>query len=141
VFDKTGTLTKGILQVTSCKWLSDAALDEEKIYLLLSIAEGREASIHPVANALFNWALKNLPSSLRNSHRSGSVTAYQRVPGQGLFCEVDMVAYGIQQIWVGNAKYFKSQSIQISHEDPSAVGISVWIAVNGSYVGKVILSV
>ena len=77
VFDKTGTLTTGELEVTDFK-----VADGEDQLILLALINGMEqASSHPIAKSIRQFAQASLPT---NFAPAASPESTQEIPGRGL---------------------------------------------------------
>ncbi len=125
LFDKTGTLTKGSFRVT--------AIHPEKISEaeLLRIAATAECySGHPISNSLIAAYGKTPDTKAEN---------IMELPGAGLRADIDG-----NQVLVGNEKLMKLEKIDI-HECAECHAHSLWgstvhIAMNGEYMGHIVIS-
>ena len=120
VFDKTGTLTQGVFSVTA---LHSAALPEEKLLYFAACAES--ASSHPIARGILAaW---------------GGQVDYSRVSelkehsGFGITARVDGVS-----VAVGSEKLM--EQLQIAYIPCQGVGTVVYVAVDGSFGGSILVS-
>lgn len=125
VFDKTGTLTKGEFTVSAVHAVN---IDERR---LLSLAAGAERhSSHPIAAAL-----------LKACDARGIIPAdaeqVTELAGRGMRAVVDG-----DMVCVGNARLMQdvgawsADGCQSSADDDSA-GTSVYVAVDGKYIGSI----
>ena len=115
VFDKTGTLTEGRLRV--------AALRPDRQEILEYAALAEQFSDHPVARALREaWPTDG---------NEGRVTQTQELPGHGVRAVVDG-----KTVLCGNARLMETYGISA----PDAEGTAVLVAVNGEFLGTVLLA-
>ncbi|MDR1021525.1 MAG: cadmium-translocating P-type ATPase [Synergistaceae bacterium] len=121
VFDKTGTLTKGVFAVTDIVPADGFSRDG-----LLSLAAHAEAgSNHPIAASILNaWGR---PVS------GESVSDYEEIAGHGVRVRADG-----REVIAGNAKMLDSSGI--AHELSDALGTIVYVAVDGTFAGYVVIS-
>ena len=131
VFDKTGTLTKGEFKVS--KVIARNMKAEE----LLDIAAHAESySTHPIALSILE-AYERV-SDEKAEGRSGKISI-ERVSdihedaGHGVDARIDG-----RQVVIGNAKLLKKHDIEF---DPcNENGTVVYIAINGTYAGAIVIS-
>jgi len=123
VFDKTGTLTKGVFEVT--KIAPAEGVDEKKLLLYAAVAE--KNSNHPIA--------KSIVSYYRAQYKTEPEQADKLVElaGQGV-----MANFKKQTILAGNDKLMKSQ--RISAAGAKEAGSIVHVAVDGKYLGYIVIS-
>ncbi|KAF7192676.1 Copper-exporting P-type ATPase [Pseudocercospora fuligena] len=109
VLDKTGTLTTGALSVSE----QDHNLGLEQC-LLIAIAERDAASSHPVAQAVFKWAVQ----ALDEDNRCRISTAKVRndyVKSSGIACEIQPEESSRwHSVKIGNASFLKDAGIHLS---------------------------
>ncbi|KAJ4363615.1 hypothetical protein N0V83_009911 [Neocucurbitaria cava] len=120
VMDKTGTLTEGRLNVISCHFDEELRLNRTICYRLLAAAEVEEARVHPVAKAIFKWALSNT-QQIEQSEAISMVPKTRnltQVLGKGVQCEVN--AYLDEWILVHKTVDTTDQDT-LRHEAPSVV--------------------
>lgn len=119
VFDKTGTLTKGIFAVSEV--VTRNGFTKEQVLSWAAAAESQ--SSHPIAR------------SIREAFGSKAVlpSDVTEVKGHGVIATVDG-----QTILAGNDRLLHREAIV--HEDCSVDGTVVYIAVNGSYAGYIVVS-
>ncbi|KAI8938066.1 hypothetical protein NX059_005737 [Plenodomus lindquistii] len=140
VMDKTGTLTRGHIEVVHCEFNSELRLNRHLCYRLLAAAEAEEARVHPVAKAVFKWALVG---SHANSTGKTSVVAetrsLKRVLGKGVSCEVKGYADEWIAVHIGQRRYLEESGIRIreSRSSMSVSGSMVYFAFDGQYGGGI----
>ena len=121
VFDKTGTLTKGNFRVTGVK----PADGVEENRLLELAAHAEYASDHPVARSLTE-AYGKEPDRSR-------VSSVEELSGRGVRAVVDGLV-----VLAGNGKLLDEAGI--AHPDADAIGTVVYLAEDGNYLGKIVIS-
>ena len=130
VFDKTGTLTNGVFEVTEV--IPSNFADEKK--LLLLAAEAERFSTHPIAESI--------------------VTAYEKQAGVDKKEEeidvhvvsdvLEIAGYGVsgfvngKEVLAGNFKLMKEKNIAC--EEYTGFGTVVYVALEGEYLGCIIIS-
>ena len=120
VFDKTGTLTQGVFEV------SDVICNEVSRERLLEMAAAAESSSpHPIAASLVRAHGMDIDRS--------RVTEIQDIPGKGVVAKVDGT-----DVAVGNTKLMESMGIAC--DAPSAMGTTVFVAIDGRYAGSITIS-
>ena len=120
VFDKTGTLTKGILAV---KEIYPHACEGK--YLLEIAAIGEAFSNHPVALAIRERFGKNLPLD--------KLIKYEEKAGFGVITQWEDSC-----IIVGNSRFMENNNVD--YEPITKIGTHVYIALNGKYLGSILIS-
>ena len=128
VFDKTGTLTKGVFEVTGIHLAAkkDIALDNTNKLRLLELAAHAEcASSHPIA--------KSIQRAFGGEIDRNRVTDIREVSGKGVIAAVDG-----KEVAAGNYRLMKE--LGITHEECDEVGTIVHIAIDGAYVGRILIS-
>ena len=120
VFDKTGTLTQGVFQVVG---IHHAALPEEKVLEYAALAES--ASSHPISKSLRQACGKDLDRR--------RVTDIQEISGCGVMAQVDGIP-----VAAGNEKLMAQVGVQA--EPCRQVGTVVHLAVDGAYVGHILVA-
>ena len=88
VMDKTGTLTEGKLQVTSMTRVQDSALSEAGIFMSLCAVERDVMQDHPVASAIFGYALRALSEETRSEQNEVAIRSRETGATNGVACEV-----------------------------------------------------
>ena len=121
VFDKTGTLTKGVFKVTEI--LPDADFTEEQ--LLEYAAKAESFSNHPIAKSILFAYGKEI--------NQDAVADYKEIPGHGISAEVDG-----RRVFAGNAKLMDAENISYTPCDKA--GTKVYVAVDGQYVGCILIA-
>lgn len=121
VFDKTGTLTKGVFQVTQIVPAEPGR--EEAVLYYAACAECY--SNHPISRSLKEAYGKELPNQL--------VTEVKEIGGHGVTARVEGV-----EVAVGNQKLMKQAGIAVPETD--AVGTIVYVAVEGNYIGYILIN-
>lgn len=120
VFDKTGTLTKGIFQVTE---IVPQEMSKEELLALAALAESY--SDHPISRSLKEAWGKTLDAS--------RLTDVEEIAGHGVRAVIDG-----NQVFVGNGRLM--DQIGVSWKESTVVGTTVYVAVNGTYKGCLIIS-
>ena len=123
VFDKTGTLTKGNFAVTQCISVKDTP--EAKDELLFYAAAAEQFSNHPVAESIRAYYGKKVDNE--------RITKAETVAGKGIESVVDG-----KQVLVGNAKLLQQYGIVFS--EVQAIGTIVYVAVNGTFLGALVIA-
>ncbi len=121
VFDKTGTLTKGIFKVTQIITANGWSENE-----LLSFAAHAESfSNHPIAISIqkaYNQAVD-----------SQKLTDHEEIPGQGIRVRVDG-----SMVLAGNSRLMETSDIAFKKAE--ALGSIVYLAIDGSFAGYIVIS-
>ena len=128
VFDKTGTLTKGVFEVTGIHLAAkkDIALDNTNELRLLELAAYAECtSSHPIA--------KSIQRAFGGEIDRNRVTDIREVSGKGVIASVDG-----KEVAAGNYRLMKE--LGITNEECDEVGTIVHIAIDGAYVGHILIS-
>ncbi|MBR5490305.1 MAG: cadmium-translocating P-type ATPase, partial [Oscillospiraceae bacterium] len=120
IFDKTGTLTKGTLSVKGIY-----PFNCEAAYLLQMAAIGEAFSNHPVAIAIRQNFGKELPLD--------RYTEYEEKAGFGARTQ-----WGDSIILAGNARFMDENNVE--YIPISEVGTHVYIALDGKFLGSVLVS-
>ena len=120
VCDKTGTLTKGVFEVVG---VHHATISEEKILEYAAHAEC--ASSHPIS--------KSLQAAYVGTIDRNRVSEIEEISGQGITALVDG-----HRVLVGNDKLMSSCGIE--YLECHDVGTIIHIAVDGEYVGHILIS-
>lgn len=126
VCDKTGTLTKGVFEVTDVK----AANSYKKDELLKLAAYAESYSTHPIS--------KSIRNAYGNDIDTGIVSDIEEISGHGISADVEG-----RKVLAGNIKLMKQFNIDVSStaaEVDSAIGTLVYVAVDGTYAGCIIIS-
>jgi Cd2+/Zn2+-exporting ATPase len=119
VFDKTGTLTNGSFTVTEIH-----ATEGDKQLLLTLAAHAESGSNHPIAASILSAY-----GQLVDSARIGGI---EELPGSGIRAEIDG-----HTVLAGNAKLMAQQNIAFT--PVQTTGTAVYVAVDGTYAGHILL--
>lgn len=130
VFDKTGTLTKGVFQVTEIcpsrefaeKWGNGGEAGRK---LLEYAAYAESYSGHPIS--------KSLREAYGGQIEPARVTSVEEIGGHGITALVDGVS-----VAAGNHRLMKK--LGIPQEENTAPGTVVYLVVDGSYAGYILIS-
>ena len=120
VFDKTGTMTQGVFEVTG---VHHNTLPMDEILEYAALAES--FSSHPISRSLQKAYGKAIDQS--------RVTDVQEVSGKGVIAKVDG-----RSVAAGNAKLMEMKGI--SYQECHSVGTIVHLAVDGEYVGHILIA-
>ena len=120
VFDKTGTMTQGVFEVTG---VHHNTLPMDEILEYAALAES--FSSHPISRSLQKAYGKAIDQS--------RVTDVQEVSGKGVIAKVDG-----RTVAAGNAKLMEMKGI--SYQECHSVGTIVHLAVDGEYVGHILIA-
>ena len=120
VFDKTGTLTEGSFQVTA---VHPDAVDEKELLRLAAAAESY--SDHPIS--------LSLKAACHDSIDSKLVTNVHEIAGKGVQAEFEG-----HMLSVGNGKLM--ESLGIEEHKCHKVGTIVHVAMDGKYLGHIVIS-
>ncbi len=120
VFDKTGTLTEGVFEVTG---IHHSEIPEEELIAYAAMAEC--ASSHPISKSLQKAYGKEIARS--------RVAGIEEISGKGVRAQVDG-----HKVAVGNRKLMELESV--SCEACSGIGTILYVALDGRYVGHIVIS-
>lgn len=120
VFDKTGTMTQGVFEVTG---VHHNTLPTDEILEYAALAES--FSSHPISRSLQKAYGKAIDQS--------RVTDVQEVSGKGVIAKVDG-----RIVAAGNAKLMEMEGIP--YQECHSVGTVVHMAVDGEYVGHILIA-
>ena len=120
VFDKTGTLTEGSFQVTA---VHPDAVDEKELLRMAAAAESY--SDHPIS--------LSLKAACHDSIDSKLVTNVHEIAGKGVQAEFEG-----HTLSVGNGKLM--ESLGIEEHKCHKVGTIVHVAMDGKYLGHIVIS-
>ena len=121
VFDKTGTLTDGTFAVTEIR--PSAALTEDELIALAALAEAY--STHPIAASVRAAFARDIDHS--------RIARVEEVSGRGVEAEIDG-----KQVLVGNDKLMADHGVTFTA--PDAAGTVLHVAVDGAYVGYILIA-
>jgi len=120
VFDKTGTMTQGVFEVSG---VHHNTLPMDEILEYAALAES--FSSHPISRSLQKAYGKAIDQS--------RVTDVQEISGKGVIAKVDG-----RKVAAGNAKLMEMEGIP--YQDCHSVGTVVHMAVDGEYVGHILIA-
>lgn len=85
---------------------------------MLAAAEVEEARVHPVAKAVFKWALSNAQQGILSapSHAVSEIRNMERVLGKGVSCGVKAHADEWITVHVGHSDYFLENEISVAKD-------------------------
>lgn len=121
VFDKTGTMTQGVFEVSEIFTADGMNRDQ----LLEYAAYAESYSSHPIS--------KSLKSAYGKEIDQNRVTDVEEIGGHGVVAAVDG-----HKVAAGNVKLMKK--LDIAYEECSRVGTLVYLAVDGTYAGCIVIS-
>lgn len=121
VFDKTGTLTKGSFRVTQV--VPENGWDKQKLLALAAQVESQ--SNHPVAQSILQAHGQPVDAS--------GVSHYEEIAGHGIRARVDG-----RTVLAGNDRLLHRENIP--HEVCEVDGTVAHLAVEGKYVGRIIIA-
>jgi len=124
-FDKTGTLTKGVFEVIKVQSVS--AYSGEEVLKLAAYAECY--STHPISRSLVEAWEKKAGLSIDKA----LVSKVEEISGHGLFAMVQQ-----NLVAVGNSRLMEKQGIAVQQGEED--GTIVYVAVNGKYVGYIVIA-
>ena len=128
VFDKTGTLTNGVFEVTEVIPASGRNIDTCQKEILTYAAMVERFSTHPIAESIVSAFLQ------ANGEEGRLVaTEVQEISGYGISGKVDG-----KVVLAGNYKLMKEK--KISCEEYSGAGTIVYVALEGDYLGCIVIS-
>lgn len=119
-FDKTGTMTQGVFEVNG---IHHSKIPEDKLLELAALAE--LYSSHPIS--------KSLKKAYGKEPDKSRVSDVEEIGGNGVTAKVDGRA-----VAVGNGKLMERMGI--SYRECTQAGTVVHIAVEGSYMGHILIS-
>ena len=114
LLDKTGTITKGVFEVVK--------VDSKRKDFLKLVASAEANSTHPIATAI----KEKYTGSLEK------VTSYKEISGKGIECTI-----GKDKLLIGNASLLEEK--KISHPEIKEVGTIIYVSINNSYEGYLIV--
>lgn len=120
VFDKTGTLTEGKFNVKEI--IPGPGYSKEEVLHFALIAESH--SHHPLARSL---------TEAYGNQAKTEITSYQELPGLGI-----KVQTAVDTILAGDVRLLRKEGIVFS-EIPS-IGTILYLALNGIYLGAIVLA-
>jgi len=127
VFDKTGTLTKGVFKVTAIQPADGFGGGE----LLEAAAHCEAFSNHPIALSI----VREYGGAIDKSRLSG----YCEMAGHGVGACIDGApGAGAKKIVAGNGALMAKMGI--AFKEPPCVGTVVYVAADGAYMGRIVIS-
>lgn len=123
VFDKTGTLTQGKFAVTEVRPAAAGGFSEADLTELAALAESY--SDHPVA--------ASLRAAYGRPIDRARVADVENIAGEGISALVDG-----RRVWAGNGRLMRRAGVEAAV--CGAVGTVVHVAVDGRYVGYIVVS-
>ena len=120
MFDKTGTLTRGVFEVSG---IHHSGMDEAQLVEYAALAES--ASSHPIS--------KSLQKAYGREIDRSRVTDIQEISGGGVIAKVDGM-----EVAAGNDKLMKR--LGITYMDCHSVGTIIHMAIDGRYMGHIVIS-
>lgn len=120
VFDKTGTMTKGVFEVVSVK---AQGVSEEMLLHYAAYAESY--STHPIAESLRRAYGKSIDTAL--------VSEVEEISGHGVTANIDG-----KTVAAGNRRLM--ERLHISCAESDAAGTEVHLALDGSYIGYILIA-
>ncbi|HIU63739.1 MAG TPA: cadmium-translocating P-type ATPase [Candidatus Avacidaminococcus intestinavium] len=120
VFDKTGTLTKGTFAVTAVN-----AVQKTREELLYWAAYAENHSNHPIAQSLKKSYGKDI-----DEHK---ITGVTEIPGFGVEAIVDG-----HVVLAGNSRLLTQKAIE--HTPSELVGTQIYVALDGAFIGSIIIA-
>jgi Cd2+/Zn2+-exporting ATPase len=133
VFDKTGTLTKGEFKVTGIITNPEAGISEKE--LLKIAAHGESLSNHPIAKSICTSYVQEMGTDIKNAFDSTLIdeSNTKEVSGHGIAS-----VYQGKELLLGNTKLLEDKGIK--YDAVQEVGTVVYVALDGKYLGAVIIS-
>ena len=120
VFDKTGTLTEGVFEVQK---VNPIDISEEE--LLKIVAYSENYSNHPISLSVKKAYGKEIDEK--------QIIKTQEISGFGIVAKI-----GNQDVLVGNEKLMNEK--QINFTKCNDIGTVLYVAINGKYVGYILIS-
>ena len=120
VFDKTGTLTEGVFEVQKIKPIN---ITEEKLLEITAYAENY--SNHPISLSLKKAYNKKIDEK--------KIKKTEEISGRGIVAQIEE-----KEVLVGNEKLMNEK--QIKFKKSSSIGTILYVAINGEYVGYILIS-
>ncbi len=121
VFDKTGTLTKGVFQVT--KVCPEEGVSQEQLLKYAAYAE--VYSQHPIS--------KSLREAYGQEPDHTLIGETKEISGHGVITKVQDA-----EVAVGNRRFMEQLGITL--DPPESSGTVVYVAVDGSYMGYLLIA-
>ena len=122
VFDKTGTLTKGSFSVT--RVLAEEYTDEKTVLSYAALAE--KQSNHPIAKSICTHVSDNVVKE--------SISEIREISGKGIVARTESG----KAVLVGGEKLMESE--HIAFKPIREIGTIVHVAVDGAYLGAIVIA-
>ena len=122
VFDKTGTLTKGTFSITSVH--SEVHTNEQTVLKYAALAESN--SNHPIAKSICERCQDEISTSV--------LSDVTELSGKGILAHTETG----EEILVGNEKLMQENNIVF--QPVSEIGTIVYVALNGTFLGSIVIS-
>ena len=126
VMDKTGTITKGNFVVQRAAVADGAAYTEEELLTLAAACE--MTSTHPIGTSIVTAANEKKLTFVRPAEM-------EEIAGKGIRAVVDG-----KTVLTGNRKLMEQFGIDLSNYRKDGFGTEVLVAVDGTFVGNVVIS-
>ena len=120
VFDKTGTLTEGVFEVQKIKPIN---ITEEELLEITAYAENY--SNHPISLSLKKAYNKKIDEK--------KIKKTEEISGRGIVAQIEE-----KEVLVGNEKLMNEK--QVKFKKSSSIGTILYVAINGEYVGYILIS-
>lgn len=120
VFDKTGTMTQGVFEVIG---IHHAQIEEQQLLEYAALAES--FSTHPISKSLLKAYGKAVDQT--------RIEQVEEISGHGVRAMIDG-----KEVLAGNDKLMKKYDI--SYKDCHSIGTIVHVAIDGSYMGHILIS-
>lgn len=133
VFDKTGTLTKGVFEVVEAYAFNGFTKEE----LITCAAYAESASSHPIAVSIRNAYEKGSEGAETKAHDKidvSRISEITEIAGGGVSAVLDKEKH----ISIGNDRLMKQ--IGVSYDNDNSDRTVVYVAENGKFAGKLIIS-
>ncbi len=122
VLDKTGTVTEGVFQVSEIK---SEKIDNQELLKIAAYAE--KLSNHPIAKSIASKFEEE------NEIETEKIESYEEISGHGVSAVIDG-----RRVFAGNMRLMEREGI--AAEKYKGLGSVVYIAAEGEYLGRIIVS-
>lgn len=119
-FDKTGTITEGVFEVQN---VEPVGISKEELLKVAAYAE--HYSNHPIS--------KSIKKAYNNTIDEKEIIDSQEISGKGIEAKI-----GNQDVLAGNEKLMNEKGIEF--EKCTHVGSVVYVAIDGKYVGHIVIA-
>ena len=138
VFDKTGTLTNGVFEVTevipaNTEVFESVEHEARKLRILSLAAAVERFSTHPIALSITTAYEKENSNPKDEETEAHTATDVSEIAGHGVSGIVDG-----KIVLAGNYKLMKEKNIVC--EEYAGIGSVVYVAVDGAYLGCIVIS-